>query len=100
MLRNPAPTNSHIPRHPSGVSCKRPARDARPARQSSNIKAATNPATGSALLESRDRSTRLPVQNKLMIRKRRQLEEDNALMLEVVGQLISDCRRQVSGRER
>jgi cytochrome P450/NADPH-cytochrome P450 reductase len=49
-----------------------------------------------ALMESRDRSTRLPVQNKLMIRKRHQLEEDNALMLEVAEQLISDRRRNPS----
>ncbi|MFE4834826.1 bifunctional cytochrome P450/NADPH--P450 reductase [Arthrobacter sp. NPDC056691] len=49
-----------------------------------------------ALSESRDRSTRLPVQNKLMIRKRHQLEEDNALMLEVAEQLISDRRRNPS----
>ncbi|WP_367301614.1 cytochrome P450, partial [Arthrobacter globiformis] len=49
-----------------------------------------------ALMESRDRSTRLPVQNKLMIRKRHQLEEDNALMLEVAEQLIGDRRRNPS----
>ena len=49
-----------------------------------------------ALVESKDRSTRLPVQNKLMIRKRHQLDEDNALMLEVAEQLISDRRRNPS----
>lgn len=49
-----------------------------------------------SLMESRDRSRRLPVQNKLMVRKRHQLEEDRALMQEVAEQLISDRRRNPS----
>ena len=49
-----------------------------------------------ALVESRDRARRLPVQNKIMLRRRHQLEEDNALMFEVAEQIISDRRRNPS----
>ncbi|MDQ0850477.1 cytochrome P450/NADPH-cytochrome P450 reductase [Arthrobacter sp. B3I9] len=49
-----------------------------------------------ALVESGDRSRRLPVQNKIMLRKLHQLEEDNALMFEVVDQIIRDRRRNPS----
>ncbi|WP_211878993.1 bifunctional cytochrome P450/NADPH--P450 reductase [Pseudarthrobacter albicanus] len=49
-----------------------------------------------ALVESRDRSRRLPVQNKIMLRRRHQLEDDNALMFEVAEQIISDRRRNPS----
>ncbi|MDQ0853275.1 cytochrome P450/NADPH-cytochrome P450 reductase [Arthrobacter sp. V4I6] len=49
-----------------------------------------------ALVESGDRSRRLPVQNKIMLRKRHQLQEDNALMFEVADQMISDRRRNPS----
>ncbi|MCB5292433.1 bifunctional cytochrome P450/NADPH--P450 reductase [Arthrobacter sp. SO3] len=54
-----------------------------------------------ALVESRDRARRLPVQNKIMLRRRHQLEDDNALMFEVAEQIISDRRRNPSpaGRE-
>lgn len=49
-----------------------------------------------ALVESGDRARRLPVQNKIMLRRRHQLEEDNALMFEVAEQIISDRRRNPS----
>ena len=49
-----------------------------------------------ALVESGDRARRLPVQNKIMLRRRHQLEEDNALMFEVAEQMISDRRRNPS----
>ena len=49
-----------------------------------------------ALVESGDRARRLPVQNKIMLRRRHQLEEDNALMFEVADQIISDRRRNPS----
>lgn len=54
-----------------------------------------------ALVESGERGRRLPVQNKIMLRRRHQLEEDNALMFEVADQMISDRRRNPSppGRE-
>jgi cytochrome P450/NADPH-cytochrome P450 reductase len=54
-----------------------------------------------ALMESGERGRRLPVQNKIMLRRRHQLEEDNALMFEVADQMISDRRRNPSlpGRE-
>lgn len=49
-----------------------------------------------ALVESGSRARRLPVQNKIMLRRRHQLEEDNALMFEVADQMISDRRRNPS----
>ena len=49
-----------------------------------------------ALVESGERGRRLPVQNKIMLRRRHQLEEDNALMFEVADQMISDRRRNPS----
>ncbi|SFT79331.1 bifunctional cytochrome P450/NADPH--P450 reductase [Arthrobacter sp. ov118] len=49
-----------------------------------------------ALVESGDRARRLPVQNKIMLRRRHQLEEDHALMFEVAEQIISDRRRNPS----
>lgn len=49
-----------------------------------------------ALVESGQRARRLPVQNKIMLRRRHQLEEDNALMFEVADQMISDRRRNPS----
>ncbi len=49
-----------------------------------------------ALAESQDRTRRLPAQNKIMLRRRHQLEEDNALMSEVAEQIISDRRRNPS----
>jgi cytochrome P450/NADPH-cytochrome P450 reductase len=49
-----------------------------------------------ALVESRERSRRLPVQNKIMLRRRHQLQEDNALMFEVADQIIRDRRRNPS----
>ena len=49
-----------------------------------------------ALLASRERSRRLPVQNRMMLRSRHQLQEDNALMLEVADQIIGDRRRNPS----
>ncbi|MCU1533154.1 MAG: cytochrome, partial [Arthrobacter sp.] len=49
-----------------------------------------------ALAESQDRARRLPVQNKIMLRRRHQLEEDNALMSEVAEQIISERRRNPS----
>ena len=49
-----------------------------------------------ALVESGGRARRLPVQNKIMLRRRHQLEEDNALMFEVAEQIISDRRRNPS----
>ena len=49
-----------------------------------------------ALVESRQRGRRLPVQNKIMLRRRNQLEEDNALMFGVADQMISDRRRNPS----
>ncbi|CAI3796964.1 bifunctional cytochrome P450/NADPH--P450 reductase [Pseudarthrobacter sp. MM222] len=48
------------------------------------------------LVESGQRGRRLPVQNKIMLRRRHQLEEDNALMFEVADQMISDRRRNPS----
>lgn len=49
-----------------------------------------------ALVESGQRARRLPVQNKIMLRRRHQLEDDNALMFEVADQMISDRRRNPS----
>lgn len=49
-----------------------------------------------ALFESQERARRLPVANKIMLRKRHQLDEDMALMFEVAEQIISDRRRHPS----
>ena len=46
-----------------------------------------------ALVESGARATRLPLQNRLMLRARHQYDEDKRLMFEVADQLIDDRRR-------
>ena len=46
-----------------------------------------------ALIESGERSLRLPVQQATMVREREQYEEDKRLMHEVADQLIQDRRR-------
>jgi len=46
-----------------------------------------------ALVESGERGRRLPLQNRLMLRRRQQYDEDKRLMFEVADQLIEERRR-------
>ncbi|MFC7622751.1 bifunctional cytochrome P450/NADPH--P450 reductase [Microlunatus sp. GCM10028923] len=46
-----------------------------------------------ALVEAGARAQRLPLQNRLMLRRRHQYDEDKRLMYEVADQLIADRRR-------
>ncbi len=46
-----------------------------------------------SLVESGERGRRLPIQNRLLLRKRHQYDEDKRLMDEIADQLIADRRR-------
>ena len=46
-----------------------------------------------SLVEAGERGRRLPIQNRLMLRKHHQYDEDKRLMYEIVDQLIADRRR-------